>query len=201
MRRIILACALAGILGVSAKAFDETPSPNNPPIVKPVPLDLPFGRPMVCGYAGVCLDLLAQANPSGAAGQGVDPLIGTWKLNLEKSTFIGVPPPKSQTATWAGEGQTLAVTAEGVNAQGQPFKVIFQHIYDGQPHPVTGNPNYDANIFHRIGNSINGARIKNGKVVEMGQGQIIPGKTYTITEEGINANGQLYRDVLVFDRQ
>jgi hypothetical protein len=78
MRRIILACALAGILGVSAKAFDGTPSPNNPPIVKPVPLDLPFGRPMVCGYAGVCLDLLAQANPGGASLR--EQLVGTWTL-------------------------------------------------------------------------------------------------------------------------
>jgi hypothetical protein len=26
-----------------------------------------------------------------ASVQGVDPLIGTWKLNVEKSTSIGVP--------------------------------------------------------------------------------------------------------------
>jgi hypothetical protein len=39
-----------------ANALDGTPSPNNPmPIVKPAPLDLPFGRPTACGYAGVCL--------------------------------------------------------------------------------------------------------------------------------------------------
>jgi hypothetical protein len=146
-----------------------------------------------CAIAGVL------AGP--AFGQGVDPLIGTWKLNLEKSTFVGVPPVKSQTATWAGEGQTFAVTAEGVDAQGQPFKVILRHIYDGQPHPVAGSPNYDSNAFHRVGNSINGVRFKNGKVVEIAQGQIVPGKTYTVIEEGINANGQPYRDVLVFDRQ
>ena len=113
-----------------------------------------------------------------AFGQGVDPLIGTWKLNLEKSTFTGLAPPKSVTATWAGEGQTLAVTAEGVNAQGQPFKIILRHIYDGQPHPITGTPDYDSNIFHRIGNSINGVRFKNGKVVEIAQGQLVPGNLF-----------------------
>jgi hypothetical protein len=92
MRRIILACALAGILGVPA------------------------------------------------FGQGVDPIIGTWKLNLEKSTYTGAPTaPKNRTATFAGEGQNLAVTAEGVEANGQPLKVIFRHIYDGQPHPTTGS--------------------------------------------------------------
>jgi hypothetical protein len=120
--------------------------------------------------------------------------------NLEKSKSTE-PLPKSQIATWAGEGQNFAVTAEGVNAQGQPFKVILRHIYDGQPHPVAGSPDYDSNAFHRIGNSINGVRFKNGKVVEIAQGQIVPGKTYTLIEEGINANGQPYRDILVFDRQ
>jgi hypothetical protein len=57
MSRIIIACALAGILGVPA------------------------------------------------FGQGVDPLVGSWKLTLEKSTYVGSPPPKSQTLTFAGEGQ------------------------------------------------------------------------------------------------
>ena len=153
MRRIILACTLAGIVGVPA------------------------------------------------FGQGVDPLIGTWKLNLEKSTFTGIAPPKTMTATWVGEGQTLAVTAEGVDAEGQPFKVILRHIYDGQPHPMTGSPNYDSNAFHRIGNSINGVRFKNGKVVEIAQAQLVPGKTYTVIEEGISANGQPYHVVRVYERQ
>jgi hypothetical protein len=35
-----------------------------------------------------------------AFGQGVDPIIGTWKLNVEKSTYIGVP---LTTLTFAGE--------------------------------------------------------------------------------------------------
>jgi hypothetical protein len=88
MRRIILACALAGILGVPA------------------------------------------------FGQGVDPLIGTWKFNLEKSTQVGGGPQlKSATQTWTEEGHTFTNTAEGVNDQGQAFKVTYRHIYDGIPHP------------------------------------------------------------------
>jgi hypothetical protein len=137
-----------------------------------------------------------------AFGQGIDPLIGTWKLNLEKSTYTGGDTaPKSRTATFAGEGQNLAVTAEGVQANGQPLKVIFRHIYDGQPHPTTGSPNYDSNIYHRIGNSISGIWFKNGKVVVLTQAQLVPGKTFTVITEGINADGQSYRDVEVFDRQ
>jgi hypothetical protein len=77
MRRIILACSLAGIFAMPAKAFDGTPSPNNPmPTNKAAP-DL-----LLCGYASC----LAQDNPGGpASGQSVDPFIGTWKLNTAKS--------------------------------------------------------------------------------------------------------------------
>jgi hypothetical protein len=60
-----------------------------------------------------------------AFGQGIDPLIGTWKLNLEKSTgAIGF---RSLTLTWTGEGQNFIDTADGVTTQGQPFHAIFRH--------------------------------------------------------------------------
>jgi hypothetical protein len=151
----------------------------------------------------LCLGIIvAIGSTLPAFGQGVDPIIGTWKLNLEKSTYTGAATaPKNRTATFAGEGQNLAVTAEGVEANGQPLKVIFRHIYDGRPHPTTGSRDYDSNTYHRIGNSINGIWFKNGKVVVLTQAQLVPGKTYTVITEGINADGQSYRDVEVFDRQ
>jgi hypothetical protein len=134
-----------------------------------------------------------------AFGQGVDPLIGTWKLNLEKSTGTGLP--KSWSLTWTGEGQNLIDTAEGVDAQGQSRHMVFRHIYDGMPHPTTGSPDFDQTTYTRIGNTINSVRCRQGKAVEVGQAVIVPGKTYTLTTEGIDANGQSYRGVGVYDRQ
>jgi hypothetical protein len=135
-----------------------------------------------------------------AFGQGVDPLIGTWKQNNEKSTSTASL-LKSLTLTWSGEGQNLIDIAEGMDAQGQPFKVIYRHIYDGMPHPTAGSPDYDSTIYTRIGNTINHVRFRAGKPVEVGQAVLVPGKTYTMTEEGIDANNQPYHQVLVFDRQ
>ena len=133
-------------------------------------------------------------------GQGVDPLLGTWKFNPEKSTGTGLV--RSGTLTWTGEGQNLIDTAEGVDGQGQAFKVVFRHIYDGMPHPTTGvNPAYDASTYTRVGNTINVVRFRQGKVVEVGQAVIVPGKTYTLSVEGIDANNQPYRSVGVYDRQ
>jgi hypothetical protein len=133
-----------------------------------------------------------------AFGQGVDPLIGTWKFNPEKSQSTDTP-AKNWTLTFTGEGQTFINTVTGENDQG-PFKVVLRHIYDGMPHPITGTPDFYSNAFTRIGNTINAVRFKNGKVVEVGQGVIVPGKTYTFSYEGI-ANNQPYHGVRVFDRQ
>jgi hypothetical protein len=133
-----------------------------------------------------------------ASSQGVDPLIGTWKLNVEKSTG---PVPKSLTTTYVGEGQNFANTVEGVDAQGQPFEIVNRHIYDGMPHATTGNPNYDSTTYTRIGNTINIVRFRQRNTVEVGQIVIVSGKTYTVTAEGIAVNGQQYHYVFVEDRQ
>jgi hypothetical protein len=141
---------------------------------------------------------LIVASP--AFGQGVDPLIGTWKLNREKSTATFLL-QRSMTLTWTGDGQNLIDTSEGIDAQGQAFKVVFRHIYDGMPHPTTGSPDYDSTSYTRIGNTINWVRFRQGKTVEVGQAVIVPGKTYTLSIEGIDANNQSYHAVSVFDRQ
>jgi hypothetical protein len=134
-----------------------------------------------------------------AFGQGVDPLIGTWKLNVAKSTGALV---RSQTLTWTMEGQTLTNTAETVDAQGQPLpKAVFIHIYDGKRHPTTGNPNFDSTAYTRMGNVISILRFKNGKPVLVGQAVIDPGKTYTLVQGGIDLNNQPGYAILVYDRQ
>jgi hypothetical protein len=143
---------------------------------------------------------LASRSTFPAFGQGVDPLIGTWKLNVEKSTST-LPLDKSSTLTFSGEGQSRTLVAEGVNAQNQSYKILYQHIYDGQPHPTTGSPDYDSSVYTRIGNTVNIVRFKNGKPVVVSQSILIPSKTYSVTSEGISANGQQYHSVAVYDRQ
>jgi hypothetical protein len=59
--------------------------------------------------------LFTTALPRIAFAQS-DPLIGTWKLNLARSTYSPGPPPRSQTATFQAEGQGLRETLEAINA-------------------------------------------------------------------------------------
>jgi hypothetical protein len=135
-----------------------------------------------------------------AFGQGVDPLLGAWKMNPAKSTAVGFELEKSQTLTYTRDGQTIALNVETVDAQGRASKGALIHIYDGKPHPSTGNPDIDATAYTRMGNTISWVRFKNGKTVEVGQG-VIDGNTYTVSQGGINASNQPFYAFYVFDRQ
>jgi hypothetical protein len=70
---------------------------------------------------------------------------GTWKLNLAKSKYSPGPPPRSSTLAFQVEGQSLRATTEGIDAQGNPTKVVHgPYLYDGKSYPVTGSRTYDA---------------------------------------------------------
>jgi hypothetical protein len=134
-----------------------------------------------------------------AFGQGVDPILGTWKLNLEKST-TNFPLPKTVNFTVVKDGEHMTSTVETITAQGQTVKFVIPHIYDGMPHSVTGNANFDAVAFTRIGNTLNQVRFKQGKAIEIGQVAITE-KTFTSTAEGIAPDGFSYHYVYVWDKQ
>jgi hypothetical protein len=138
---------------------------------------------------------LAQSNP----------LIGTWKLNLAKSKYMGAPPPRSATPNFSGEGQNLVDNVETVDAQGQTIKTVLIHIYDGKPHPSTGAAGglYDASAYARIdANTVDFVRSKDGKAVQTGWAVVSgDGKTYTVTTGGIGPNGQAMSSVAVYEKQ
>jgi hypothetical protein len=56
------------------------------------------------------------AVPRIALSESIPP-VGTWKLNVTKSTFNG-PPPRSQIVAVQAEGQGLGLTIENVDAEG-----------------------------------------------------------------------------------
>jgi hypothetical protein len=148
--------------------------------------------------------LLATAIPKIGLAQS-NPLIGTWKLNIAKSKYMGAQPPRSQTLTFAGEGQNLTDTVDVVDAQGQAAKTVLIHIYDGKLHPSTGAPGglYDASAYTRIdANTVDFVRSKDGKAVQTGWAVLSgDGKTYTVTSGGTGPNGQAVATVAVYEKQ
>ena len=62
---------------------------------------------LVVGFVG--LELLAQAP---------DPVMGTWELNVAKSTYNPGPPPKSATWKYEAVGNGWKYSGKTVNADG-----------------------------------------------------------------------------------
>jgi len=155
---------------------------------------------MLTGMA--LLGLVASGLPQRGFAQS-NPLIGTWKLNLEKSKYISGPAPRSGTLTYAPDGQNIRNTADAIDAQGQATKTVFMHIYDGQPHPTTGSPAFDASAYTRVDpNTFVFSRLKAGKLVGAGTGVLSQdGKTWTVTQAGTDANGRPLNSIAVYDKQ
>jgi len=148
------------------------------------------------------LGLAISAFPQPGFAQS-SPLIGTWKLNLDKSKYSPGPPPRSGTLTYTQDGQNIRSTAQGIDAQGNCGTAVFMHIYDGQPHPTMGSPDFDASAYTRVdANTLLFTRLKAGKLVGIGTLVVSQdGKTETGTLTGIEANGRFYSNILVYDKQ
>jgi hypothetical protein len=146
----------------------------------------------------VLFGLAIAALPQGSLAQS-NPLIGTWKLNLDKSkTRL-----RSSTLTYTQDGQNIRATDQLIDAQGNSATAVFMHIYDGMPHPSTGLSFYDASAYTRVdANTIIISRFKAGKLVQIGTLVVSQdGKTLTNPETGIRANGPPVDVILVYDKQ
>jgi hypothetical protein len=139
------------------------------------------------------LGLAIAALPQVGFAQSVNPWIGTWKLNLAKSTYSPGPTgpaPRSETVTAEAVGQGIRFTSEGIDAQGNPYKLVIMVFNDGKFHPLTGVPAADATAFKVVNESAAwGIRTKAGKVVETLISEVSPdGKTLTLTYGGVTPN-------------
>jgi hypothetical protein len=133
------------------------------------------------------------------------PQIGTWKLNLQKSEFIPGPAPRSRSLNITQDGQNIRDTVLEIDAQGNVRTSEVMHVYDGQPHPATGFPDFDATVITKVDAnpfSLIAIRLKAGKLIQVATFVIShDGKTLTITVTGINVNGQPVRSVALYDKQ
>jgi hypothetical protein len=158
----------------------------------------PLARAIVCVLAAC---VFAALVPDVGAAQSA--LIGTWKLNVAKSTFSPGPPFRSSTITYEAIGQGLRNTFESVDASGKTLRGTFTVVEDGKYYPVTGVPDFDSSAYKRIdANTLENTRMKAGRVVQSGRRVLSPdGRTLTFTATGVNANGQQINDVAVYERQ
>jgi hypothetical protein len=152
----------------------------------------------------VALVVLLAAS-SRARAQSSDPWMGTWKVNLAKSTYKPGPKP-TVAGTVKMEPMTggFKTTIDGTNPQGQPTHTETVGKFDGKDNPVTGAPAPNTTSAYK---RINGRTFEvlgkvDGKPTVTTRVAIsADGKTLTATQTGKNAQGENVNNVIMADKQ
>ncbi len=137
------------------------------------------------------------------AALAADPVIGTWKLNVAKSTFSPGPAFKSQTRSYAESAQGTTLILKTTAADGKESTATLTFKEDGKPYSVSGNPDFDMVSVTRVDAlTVHSTQTKAGATVGTGVRTVSKdGKTLTFAQKGTHASGGKYDDVLVYDRQ
>ncbi len=149
--------------------------------------------------------LLLIGNAVVAMGSDADPVVGTWKLNLAKSTFGGVPAYKSQIRMYSrsrsSEDITLKMTT--VSSEGKETTTQATYKLNGKDYPSMGNSDFDSLSGMQIDTKTVEFTLKRtGKPVGTIRRTVSEdGKTLTINFVLTNAKGVQTSALTVFDKQ
>jgi hypothetical protein len=136
--------------------------------------------------------------------QSSNSLVGTWKLNVAKSTFTAGTAPKSSTFTIEEAGPGIKATVDSAAADGTVAHWGFTANFDGKDNPITGNCPYgDSVASTRIDANTTQNIYKKGGTVTVTQKHVVSndGKTDTITNTGRDAKGTIVSSERVYDKQ
>ncbi len=150
--------------------------------------------------------LFALALPGALLAQAANnPFIGTWVLNISKSTFKPAnTAPRSQTRIFeAMPDGMLQATFHTVVPDGTASTATLKYKDDGKPYTLTGYPPVDTVKQTRVSpREVRGTFMLNGKVVGRFTDIVSEdGKSRTATMLIPNASGKADRNVWVFDRR
>jgi hypothetical protein len=132
-------------------------------------------------------------------------LVGTWKLNVAKSTFSGATAPKNMTRTITADGDNVTYSFDGTAADGSPLKYSFTVKYDGKDYAITGTgPNGSDHInLKQVNSHMTQGTLKIGdKVVATVHTTVShDGKTATVNSKGTDKDGKPVKQNQVYDKQ
>jgi hypothetical protein len=147
--------------------------------------------------------LLALGGGGAAAGSDTDPVIGTWKLNLAKSTFGGVPALKSQIRTYSKSAPDLTLKMKTVSADGKETTTQATYKLNGKDYPSMGNLDFDSLSGIRVDTNTAEFTLKRAgwPVGTIRRAVSKDGQTLTINFVLKDANGTQTSALTVFDKQ
>ena len=132
-----------------------------------------------------------------------DPLIGTWKLNVAKSSVRVVPGPKSYLVKAEAWEDGINAEIDVVDAEGKTLHVEVSYKFDGKDYPIKGSPMADAVSLKRVNERQTDVTWKkDGKVVMTGKSVIsADGRTTTVTQTGKDPEGRAVNNTTIYDKQ
>ena len=135
-----------------------------------------------------------------------DPFVGTWKINLAKSTYdpARLTPKRGATIKREAYGtDAYRVTADLPDSEGGTMLIEYLATLDGKDCRLTGSPDYDSVALRRLdANTLISVNKLGGVVTRMMRIVISKdGKTSTSDQVGYNAQGVAFHNVAVSERQ
>ncbi len=155
-------------------------------------------RTLVAGVIVACVATLGSV-----AAQSLNAHIGTWRVNVAKSTYSLGPAPQSQTVKYEAWEGGLKLTSDGVDAKGAKTHAEYAAKFDGKPYPFKGNPNADMITLKQVDpRTIETSWTLRGKATITSRSAIsADGKTRTTTQTGTDAEGRKVNNTIVYERQ
>ena len=140
------------------------------------------------------------------AAFAADPVIGTWELDVAKSTYRPGPPPLSQTRVYEALPKGIKVTVTTIYADGRKNVAEYESDNDGRDYPVTGRSFGDTVSLKKVDDFTAEATIKHAdKLIAFVLRDIAPdGKTMTITYSGamsINGVDERANNIAVYNKR
>ena len=148
------------------------------------------------------LALLVSAATLSIGFAADDTFMGTWKFNEAKSK-IPTGAPHNNTVVYAQSGDDLKVTVDGVDGAGKATHSDWTGKMDGKDHAVKGIASHDSRAYTKVdAHTLTYTFKKGGKSV--GHGKVVvasDGKSRTVTETAMGADGKEVNTTSVFDKQ
>ena len=133
----------------------------------------------------------------------MNPFLGTWVANLEKSRRHANHQFQGATLTFEVSGNVVSLTHAGVNMAGKRESGTTVLYADGDEHAVSPQAPGVVAVTKWVGTHVLATEArKDGRPVGSGTYAVSDdGRTLTATVAGIDAAGKAFDQVIVFDRE
>ena len=139
----------------------------------------------------------------GASTRESPPFVGTWRLDLARSSFGATPSPRSDTTVMAAVENGYRVVTDQVSPDGKAIRYEYTVRFDGKDYPVTGSLKFEAISVSKVDDrTFDWIMKKDGKTVSRGRTVYSPdGKFRTLTYAWTDSSGRKLEVTAVFERQ